>query len=122
MMAFEESIGYMCGTQVLDKDGVSAAIRAAELIAYLDEINTTLMDKLNDIYTRYVCRNQFEYALFTVLFFGLLLIYTFNVITISALIYLTLIPLSYIHYQKLKKQNQNEKVQDNDDDDLEDVL
>ena len=56
-----------------------------------------------------------------VLFFGLLLIYTFNVITISALIYLTLIPLSYIHYQKLKKQNQNEKVQDNDDD-LEDVL
>tara|TARA_B100001057_G_C22687891_1_gene886495 strand:- start:42 stop:848 length:807 start_codon:yes stop_codon:yes gene_type:complete len=56
-----------------------------------------------------------------VLFFGLLLIYTFNVITISALIYLTLIPVSYFHYQKLKKQNQNEKIQDNDDD-LEDVL
>ena len=55
MMAFEESIGYMCGTQVLDKDGVSGAIRAAELIAYLDEIDMTLMDKLNDIYTRYVC-------------------------------------------------------------------
>ena len=43
-------------------------IRAAELIAYLDEIDTTLMDKLNDIYTRYVCRNQFAYALFTVNF------------------------------------------------------
>ena len=53
MMAFEESIGYMCGTHVLDKDGVSGAIRAAELIAYLDERNMTLVDKLNDIYTRY---------------------------------------------------------------------
>ena len=58
MMAFEESIGYMCVTQVLDKDGVSGAIRAAELIAYLDEIDMTLMDKLNDIYTRYVNRNK----------------------------------------------------------------
>ena len=56
-----------------------------------------------------------------VLFFGLLLIYTFNVIAISALIYLTLLPLSFVHYQKLKKQNKNEKIQDNDDD-LEDVL
>ena len=56
-----------------------------------------------------------------VLFFGLLLIYTFNVIAISILIYLTLLPISFIHYQRLKKQNKNEKVQDNDDD-LEDVL
>ena len=52
MMAFEESIGYMCGTQVLDKDGVSGAIRAAELIAYLDQMNMTLVDKLQDLYTR----------------------------------------------------------------------
>jgi len=56
-----------------------------------------------------------------VLFFGLLLIYTFNVIAISALIYLFLLPVSFIHFQRLKKHNQNEKVQDNDDD-LEDVL
>ena len=56
-----------------------------------------------------------------VLFFGLLLVYTFNVIAISALIYLALLPISFIHYQKLKKQNINEKIQDNDDD-LEDVL
>jgi CDP-diacylglycerol--serine O-phosphatidyltransferase len=56
-----------------------------------------------------------------VLFFGLLLIYTFNVIAISSLIYLTLLPISFFHYQKLKKQNQNEKIQDSDDD-LEDVL
>ena len=56
-----------------------------------------------------------------VLFFGLLLIYTFNVIAISALIYLSLLPVSFIHFQRLRKHNYNEKVQDNDDD-LEDVL
>ena len=56
-----------------------------------------------------------------VLFFGLLLIYTFNVIAISILIYLTLLPVSLIHYKKLEKHNKNEKIQDNDDD-LEDVL
>ena len=56
-----------------------------------------------------------------VLFFGLLLIYTFNVIAISSLIYLTLLPISFAHYQKLKKQNKDEKIQDNDDD-LEDIL
>ena len=55
-----------------------------------------------------------------VLFFGLLLIYTFNVITISAIIYLLLLPISFFHYQKIKKHHENDKVQD--DDDLEDVL
>ena len=54
MLAFEESIGYMCGTQVPDKDGVSGAIRAAELITYLDQTNVTLVDKLHDIYKRFV--------------------------------------------------------------------
>ena len=52
MLAFGESIGYMCGTQVLDKDGVSGAIGAAELIAYLDQMGMTLVDKLGDIYKR----------------------------------------------------------------------
>ena len=55
-----------------------------------------------------------------VLFFGLLLIYTFNVIAISAVIYLLLLPISFIHYQKIKKQHENDRIQD--DDDLEDVL
>ena len=36
--------------QVLDKDGVFAAVRMAELIAYLDTKQMTLIDKLNDIY------------------------------------------------------------------------
>ena len=38
-----------------------------------------------------------------VLFFGLLLIYTFNVIAISGIIYLSLIPISFFHFQKLRK-------------------
>ena len=55
-----------------------------------------------------------------VLFFGLLLIYPFNVISISAMIYLTLLPISFLHYQKLKKEN--EDVSHIDDDDQEDIL
>ena len=56
-----------------------------------------------------------------VLFFGLLLIYPFNIIAISAIIYLLILPISFFHYQKLKKQNQD-KDSIEDDDDLEDVL
>ena len=55
-----------------------------------------------------------------VLFFGLLLIYTFNVIAISAVIYVFLLPISYLHFQKIKKKHENDKFQD--DDDLEDEL
>jgi len=55
-----------------------------------------------------------------VLFFGLLLIYTFNVIAISSVIYLLLLPISYFHFQKIKKKHEKDNIQD--DDDLEDVL
>ena len=55
-----------------------------------------------------------------VLFFGLLLIYTFNVIAISAIIYLLLLPISYFHYKKIKNKHEKDKIQDEDD--LEDVL
>src|SRR6056300_890276 len=55
-----------------------------------------------------------------VLFFGLLLIYPFNVIAISSIIYLLMLPISFFHYQKLKKMNADNNS--TDDDDLEDVL
>ena len=56
-----------------------------------------------------------------VLFFGLLLIYPFSIISISAVVYLLMLPISFFHYQKLKKQNQDkDSVEENDD--LEDVL
>ncbi|XP_053312605.1 glucose 1,6-bisphosphate synthase [Spea bombifrons] len=53
LFAFEESIGFMCGTQVLDKDGVSAAAVVAEMAAYLDTNGTSLMQQLIKIYERY---------------------------------------------------------------------
>ena len=56
-----------------------------------------------------------------VLFFGLLLIYPFNVIALSAIFYLAILPISFFHYQKLKKQNEDQNFKD-EDDDLEDIL
>ena len=50
-----------------------------------------------------------------VLFFGLLLIYTFNVIAISTLVYLILLPVSYFHYQKLKKGSLTNKISAEDE-------
>ena len=55
-----------------------------------------------------------------VLFFGLLLMYTFNVIAISAMIYVFLLPISFFHFQNIKKKHENDKIQD--DDDFEDIL
>ena len=55
-----------------------------------------------------------------VLFFGLLLIYPFNIIAISAVVYVLMLPISFFHYQKLKKQNQDKDSIE--DDDLEDIL
>ena len=49
-----------------------------------------------------------------------ILIYPFIVISISAIIYLFLLPISFFHYQKLKKQNDDKDHIE--DDDLEDVL
>ena len=56
-----------------------------------------------------------------VLFFGLLLIYPFKVITISGFIYLSLIPISFLHYRKINNQKDINKIK-NDDDELEDML
>ena len=56
-----------------------------------------------------------------VLFFGLLLIYPFKVVFLSGFIYLSLIPISFLHYQKINKQKNINQVK-NDDDEFEDML
>ena len=56
-----------------------------------------------------------------VLFFGLLLIYPFKVIFVSGFIYLGLIPISFLHYQKINKQKSVDQAK-NDEDELEDIL
>ena len=44
----------MCGSSVLDKDGVSAAMVASEMATYLYEQDLTLHKQLDNIYQRYV--------------------------------------------------------------------
>ncbi len=67
-------------------------------------------------------RRMTIFALFgVVLFFGLLLIYTFKVLIICGLIYICLIPVGYFSYQKIYKQ----KIltdENHDNEDLEDIL
>jgi len=53
LFAYEEAIGFMCGTEVLDKDGVSAVAVIGELIAYLETKEMDLTDQLEEIYKTY---------------------------------------------------------------------
>ncbi len=54
-----------------------------------------------------------------ILYFGLILVYTFNAIIISGLIYLLMVPISSMHYFMIKK---NVKIVTDDTDHHEDVL
>lgn len=54
IFAFEEAIGFMCGSSVLDKDGVSAAVHVTEMAMYLKQNGKTLTDQLNELYNQYV--------------------------------------------------------------------
>ena len=65
-------------------------------------------------------RSMTKFLLFgIVLFFGALLVYTFKVLAISSLIYLCLIPLSYFHFKKIKKEK---NITSDNDEGLEDIL
>ena len=54
-----------------------------------------------------------------VLYFGLLLVYTFNTIVISGILYLLMTPISVIHYHHIKKKS---KTSFNDNEEDEDIL
>ena len=65
-------------------------------------------------------RTMTKFLLFgIVLFFGALLVYTFKILAVSSIVYLCLIPISYFHYKKIKKEKNI--ISDNDDG-LEDIL
>jgi phosphoglucomutase/phosphopentomutase len=54
LFCFEEAIGFMCGTNVLDKDGISAEAVLAEMAVYLQQVEKrTLLNKLDWIYENY---------------------------------------------------------------------
>jgi len=65
-------------------------------------------------------RTMTKFLLFgIVLFFGALLVYTFKVLAVSTLVYLCLIPISYFHYKKIKKEK---NITSDKDEGLEDIL
>ena len=53
IFSFEESDGYLSGTYVRDKDGVNGACLVCEMYAYYKTRNTTLQDKLEEIYKEF---------------------------------------------------------------------
>ncbi|XP_060903307.1 glucose 1,6-bisphosphate synthase [Labrus mixtus] len=53
IFAFEESIGFLCGGLVPEKDGVSAAAVVAEMASYLHTKNLSLSQQLLNIYQTY---------------------------------------------------------------------
>tara|TARA_Y100001970_G_C13881010_1_gene673843 strand:- start:269 stop:721 length:453 start_codon:yes stop_codon:yes gene_type:complete len=65
-------------------------------------------------------RSLTKFLLFgIVLFFGALLVYTFKILAVTCLIYICLIPISYFHYKKIKKEK---NVSSDKDEELEDIL
>ena len=65
-------------------------------------------------------RTMTKFLLFgIVLFFGALLVFTFKILVISCFIYVFLIPISFFHYKKIKKEK---NITSDEEDDLEDVL
>ena len=53
VFGFEESCGYLSGTEVRDKDGVNAAMLIAETAAYYKKQGMTLYDGLQALYRKY---------------------------------------------------------------------
>lgn len=63
LIAFEEAIGFMVGTAVLDKDGVSAAAFVAQMATILYEQGLTLNKQLQCLYDRSVANLLFYHSL-----------------------------------------------------------
>jgi len=66
-----------------------------------------------------VPRNMTIFLLLSVvLYFGLLLIYTFNAVVISGLIYFIMIPVSFIHYNNLSKKFKEQSILNEEHEDI----
>lgn len=53
IFSFEESVGYLSGSYVRDKDGVNGACLVCEMFAYYKTRNISLIDKLEEIYKEF---------------------------------------------------------------------
>ena len=58
----EESYGFLSVPQVRDKDAVSSAVLAVEMMCYLASKNTTLIERLDSIYDEYGFSKEFVFA------------------------------------------------------------
>ena len=53
VLAYEQALGAMCGTVVMDKDGISAALMLADMAAALKTEGRSLLDVLDDLARRH---------------------------------------------------------------------
>lgn len=67
LLGFEESYGYLLGTQVRDKDAVVAVLAVCKAAAHYLAAGKTLVDRLNEIYAEY---GRFYHKLLTFEFPG----------------------------------------------------
>ena len=82
-------------------------------ILLISKIPTYALKKIS------VPRNMTIFLLLAVvLYFGLLLIYTFNAIVISGLIYFIMIPASFIHYNNLSKKFKEQNILNEEHEDI----
>ena len=82
-------------------------------ILLISKIPTYALKKIS------VPRNMTIFLLLAVvLYFGLLLIYTFNAIVISGLIYFIMIPVSFIHYNNLSKKFKDQNILNEEHEDI----
>ena len=95
---------------------ISSIILPLISILMISKIPTYSLKKIT------IPRSTTIFLLFGVcLYFGMVIIYTFKVLFISGIVYLAFIPISFIHYKKLK--NKNEALKQNDEiEEIEDVL
>nr|VZH89166.1 unnamed protein product [Spirometra erinaceieuropaei] len=65
IFAFEEAIGFMCGTTVLDKDGIGALATVCEMTSHLYAQNVSLVQQLDnifDLYGKHVSNNGYYFC------------------------------------------------------------
>jgi CDP-diacylglycerol--serine O-phosphatidyltransferase len=59
------------------------------------------------------------FLLFGIIFyFGLILVYTINAILISGIIYLAIIPASYLHYKNLNNKFRDQVADNEEEEDI----
>ena len=63
VFGMEESIGYLKGTYVRDKDGILGVMLLTEMTAYFENIGTSSVKELEKLYDKYGWYNEITYSL-----------------------------------------------------------